>query len=163
MLSGIAIAGGGSVAGGVGLVPMNDLISGIFGHRLPLADSANPMTRLKSITPPTSSAVDFIKLRRENPFRAGSVGFTVIGCNLFSRAAFRKQLVLEWNGSDLRFYPKPIGQNPDLFQRYWTAAKAERDVTFLGRLATYKYLDMEDVVAQVMAKLGKSGVEVTWR
>ena len=27
------------------------------------------------------------------------------------------------------------------------------DVTFVGRLATYKYLDMDDVVAQVMTKL----------
>lgn len=60
----------------------------------------------------------------------------------------------EWNGSNIRFYPKPFGGNPETFLKYWEAAKSERGVTFLGRLATYKYLDMDDVVAQVMTKLG---------
>lgn len=32
----------------------------------------------------------------------------------------------------------------------------ERGVTFVGRLATYKYLDMDDVVAQVIVKQGDS-------
>lgn len=71
------------------------------------------------------------------------------------RTVIGREFPCEWDGTNVRFYPKPFGGNPELFQRYWTAAKAERDVTFLGRLATYKYLDMDDVVAQVMVKLGK--------
>ena len=38
---------------------------------------------------------------------------------------------------------------------YWKAAKAERGVTFLGRLA-YEYLDMDEVVVQVTTKLGSA-------
>ncbi len=64
-----------------------------------------------------------------------------------------KEFPCEWDGTNVRFYPKPFGGNPELFQKYWAAAKAERGVTFLGRLATYKYLDMDDVVAQVLVKL----------
>lgn len=65
-----------------------------------------------------------------------------------------REFPCEWDGTNTRFYPKPFGANPEKFQKYWEAAKAERGVTFLGRLATYKYLDMDDVVAQVMVKLG---------
>lgn len=67
-----------------------------------------------------------------------------------------KEFPCEWDGTNTRFYPKPFGGNPERFQRYWEAAKVERGVTFVGRLATYKYLDMDDVVAQVMVKLGDS-------
>lgn len=65
-----------------------------------------------------------------------------------------REIPCEWDGTNTRFYPKPFGGNPEKFLKYWEAAKAERGVTFLGRLATYKYLDMDDVVAQVMTKLG---------
>jgi UDP-galactopyranose mutase len=65
-----------------------------------------------------------------------------------------REFPCEWDGTNTRFYPKPFGGNPERFQKYWQAAKAQPNVTFLGRLATYKYLDMDDVVAQVMVKLG---------
>ncbi len=64
-----------------------------------------------------------------------------------------REFPCEWDGTNTRFYPKPFGGNPAKFQRYWETAGRERGVTFLGRLATYKYLDMDDVVAQVMVKL----------
>lgn len=60
---------------------------------------------------------------------------------------------VEWNGSNTRFYPKPFGANPELYRKYREAAKSETDVVFVGRLATYKYLDMDDTVAQVMLRL----------
>lgn len=59
----------------------------------------------------------------------------------------------EWDGANVRFYPKPFGENPELFKRYWEAAKSETNTLFVGRLATYKYLDMDDTVAQVMSRL----------
>jgi UDP-galactopyranose mutase len=69
-----------------------------------------------------------------------------------------REFPCEWDGSNTRFYPKPFGGNPERFQKYWEAAKSLNNVTFLGRLATYKYLDMDDVVAQVMVKLGKAEI-----
>jgi UDP-galactopyranose mutase len=50
-------------------------------------------------------------------------------------------------------YPKPFGSGQERYKQYRTLAEAEKNVTFVGRLATYKYLDMDDVVAQVMVKL----------
>jgi UDP-galactopyranose mutase len=69
-----------------------------------------------------------------------------------------REFPCEWDGSNTRFYPKPFGGNTERFQKYWKAGKALSNVTFLGRLATYKYLDMDDVVAQVMVKLGANEI-----
>nr|WP_226895148.1 UDP-galactopyranose mutase [Luteolibacter marinus] len=68
-------------------------------------------------------------------------------------AVIGRKYPCEWDGTNVRFCPKPFGGNPELFRRYWEAAKAERGVTFVGRLATYKYLDRDDVVVQVVAKV----------
>lgn len=64
-----------------------------------------------------------------------------------------KERPTEWDGTNIRYYPKPFGVNPGLYQQYRDAARAEPNTTFVGRLATYKYIDMDDVIAQVMRAL----------
>lgn len=59
----------------------------------------------------------------------------------------------EWTPDKTRFYPKPFGKNPDLYAKYREMARLEKNVSFVGRLATYKYLDMDDAVAQVLTKI----------
>jgi UDP-galactopyranose mutase len=59
----------------------------------------------------------------------------------------------EWEPGRVPMYPKPFGSGQERYKQYRTLAEAEKNVTFVGRLATYKYLDMDDVVAQVMVKL----------
>jgi UDP-galactopyranose mutase len=74
------------------------------------------------------------------------------------RTVIGREYPCEWDGTNVRFYPKPFGGNPEKYLRYKEAAALERGVMFLGRLATYKYLDMDDVVAQVMVKLAGVGI-----
>lgn len=49
-----------------------------------------------------------------------------------------------------RYYPVPDadGRNAALYARYRAMAAAERGVRFIGRCGTYRYLDMDQVVAQ---------------
>ncbi len=49
------------------------------------------------------------------------------------------------------YYPVPRAENAALFLRYETDAEPLADVTFLGRLASYKYYNMDQVVAQALA------------
>ncbi len=49
------------------------------------------------------------------------------------------------------YYPIPRPENQALFKRYEALADAQRDVTFVGRLATYRYYNMDQVVAQALA------------
>lgn len=48
------------------------------------------------------------------------------------------------------YYPIPRPQNRELYQRYVELAEGERDTVFVGRLARYQYLNMDQVVAQAL-------------
>jgi UDP-galactopyranose mutase len=49
------------------------------------------------------------------------------------------------------FYPVPRAENQEIYKRYQALALAEPDVLFVGRLATYRYYNMDQVVAQALA------------
>ncbi|MCU0635325.1 MAG: UDP-galactopyranose mutase [Gemmatimonadaceae bacterium] len=49
------------------------------------------------------------------------------------------------------YYPIPRPENAERYARYRELAEATPDVHFVGRLATYKYYNMDQVVAQSLA------------
>ena len=49
------------------------------------------------------------------------------------------------------YYPIPRAENQMLYKRYEALADATPDVTFVGRLATYRYYNMDQVVGQALA------------
>ncbi|MXP00586.1 UDP-galactopyranose mutase [Altererythrobacter xixiisoli] len=50
------------------------------------------------------------------------------------------------------YYPIPRPENQALFRRYEDLAASTPDVLFVGRLATYRYYNMDQVVGQALAK-----------
>ena len=48
------------------------------------------------------------------------------------------------------YYPVPTPENATLYKRYAELAAANKQVHFVGRLATYKYYNMDQVVAQAL-------------
>ena len=53
------------------------------------------------------------------------------------------------------FYPIPRRENEALFQRYKARADSCGGVTFVGRLAQYRYYDMDQVVGAALAAAGR--------
>ena len=53
------------------------------------------------------------------------------------------------------YYPIPRPENQALFKRYEALALAEAKVVFVGRLATYRYYNMDQVVGQALATYRK--------
>ena len=49
------------------------------------------------------------------------------------------------------YYPVPRPENAELYKRYKALADETPGVTFLGRLGTYKYYNMDQVVGQALA------------
>jgi UDP-galactopyranose mutase len=49
------------------------------------------------------------------------------------------------------YYPVPRAENQELYKKYEALALATRDVWFVGRLATYRYYNMDQVVGQALA------------
>jgi UDP-galactopyranose mutase len=50
-------------------------------------------------------------------------------------------------------YPKNFGNNTEIYNKYNSLIKKQHKIIFLGRLATYKYLDMWMAIKQVFNKL----------
>jgi UDP-galactopyranose mutase len=53
------------------------------------------------------------------------------------------------------YYPVPRAENEALYKRYQALAAAKSDVWFVGRLATYRYYNMDQVVGQALATFEK--------
>ncbi len=53
------------------------------------------------------------------------------------------------------YYPIPRKENADIYARYKVLADTRSDVHFVGRLATYKYYNMDQIVAQALMTYGK--------
>jgi UDP-galactopyranose mutase len=53
------------------------------------------------------------------------------------------------------YYPVPRPENAALYARYQTLADATPGVTFVGRLATYRYYNMDQVVGQALATFSR--------
>ena len=56
----------------------------------------------------------------------------------------------EWKDGAEPFYPVNDEKNTALYSKYKALADKETNVIFGGRLAEYKYYDMDDVIAEVM-------------
>lgn len=75
------------------------------------------------------------------------------------RTAVFREYSTETSGGDPPFYPKRLAADREVLARYRARAEAERrgrsadepGVSFLGRLATYRYMDMEAVVGEALA------------
>jgi UDP-galactopyranose mutase len=53
------------------------------------------------------------------------------------------------------YYPVPRPENHELYRKYEALAQATPNVHFVGRLATYKYYNMDQVVAQALTLCSK--------
>ncbi len=57
----------------------------------------------------------------------------------------------ETEPGELPYYPKRLAPDKTLLARYRAMAEATPGVSFLGRLATYRYMDMETVIGEALA------------
>lgn len=53
------------------------------------------------------------------------------------------------------YYPIPRKENTEVYTKYKALADATQGVHFVGRLATYKYYNMDQIVAQALTVYGK--------
>lgn len=52
----------------------------------------------------------------------------------------------ETNSDDVPFYPKRLFDDMVIYEKYLEKANKEQKVSFVGRLATYRYLDMHQII-----------------
>lgn len=59
------------------------------------------------------------------------------------------------------YYPVPRPENREIYQKYHALAQAATGVHFIGRLATYKYFNMDQVVGQALTLYSKLANEMS--
>ena len=59
----------------------------------------------------------------------------------------------EYQPGLIPFYPMPFKEDLNLFAKYKELMDAEKNVIFCGRLGSYKYMNMDVVIKDVMDKL----------
>ena len=67
-----------------------------------------------------------------------------------NKTVISKEYSTEWKNGMEPFYPVNDEKNAALYQKYRALADAEKKVIFGGRLAEYRYYDMDDVIEKVM-------------
>ena len=62
-----------------------------------------------------------------------------------------KEYPADWHPGEEAYYPVNNDKNQQLYEKYAARAKQESNVIFGGRLAEYKYYDMDDVIKSALA------------
>lgn len=70
--------------------------------------------------------------------------------NDLPKTVISREYSSEWKLGDDPYYPVNDIKNGELYKKYAELAQAEKDVIFGGRLAEYKYYDMDQVVASAL-------------
>lgn len=60
---------------------------------------------------------------------------------------------IKHDNTNIPFYPMPFGDGTSIYEKYKLLGEKEKNTIFLGRLSTYKYLDMWMAVKQSLIKL----------
>mmetsp|Transcript_22293 Transcript_22293/g.44902 ORF Transcript_22293/g.44902 Transcript_22293/m.44902 type:complete len:491 (+) Transcript_22293:856-2328(+) len=58
------------------------------------------------------------------------------------------------------YYPVPNDENKNLYKRYQEMAEKEEGVTFVGRLANYKYFNMDDAILNALELFDKDTKDI---
>lgn len=72
-----------------------------------------------------------------------------------AKSIYFREYSKETDDSDIPYYPKRLPKDLDVLEKYLFEAKRLEKVTFIGRLATYRYLDMQHVIEEALNEAGK--------
>jgi len=66
------------------------------------------------------------------------------------KTVYFKEFSKETGVDDIPYYPKRLAADKTLLVKYRADAEAQEKVSFLGRLATYRYMDMHHVIGEAL-------------
>ncbi len=76
------------------------------------------------------------------------------GCDI-PKTVISKEYSSEWQTGDEPYYPVNDEKNGMLYEKYKALAENEKNVIFAGRLGSYKYYDMDQVIEEALSLCGR--------
>jgi UDP-galactopyranose mutase len=116
-----------------------------------------PYRSLKFIHETSSEKMPFAILNEntKNNLNTRQYDHSYFTHNHKGQTVITKEYPKECLENDIPFYPIPFGIGNDLYNKYLELSQKESNIIFIGRLATYKYLDMWMAIKQVFLKIKK--------
>ena len=74
------------------------------------------------------------------------------------KTVITREYPADWQGGMEPYYPVNDQRNQELYEKYAALAKKEKNVIFGGRLAEYKYYDMDKVIESAFNRAGEYGL-----
>jgi len=71
------------------------------------------------------------------------------------KTVYFKEYSKETTGEDIPYYPKRLAADMQVLEKYQQEVNALNGYTFLGRLATYRYMDMHHVIGEALVAAKK--------
>lgn len=68
----------------------------------------------------------------------------------FDKTIYFKEFSKETTEDDIPYYPKRLQSDKELLMKYRQEAQSAKNISFIGRLATYRYLDMHQVIGEAL-------------
>lgn len=93
----------------------------------------------------TDAAVPYTRIIEHKHFEM--FGAAVEAC---PKTVISREYSTEWKTGMEPYYPVNDERNSTLYQQYAALAQQETNIIFGGRLAEYKYYDMDDIIAQAL-------------
>jgi len=93
----------------------------------------------------TDAETPYTRILEHKHFAFGTQAKTVV----------TREYPAKWTPGQEAYYPVNDGKNQRLFAQYADLAKAETDVIFGGRLGTYRYYDMDQVIKAALETAGQ--------
>jgi len=66
------------------------------------------------------------------------------------KTIYFKEFSKETEAGDIPYYPKRLTADKEILLQYRSEAEAQQQISFLGRLATYRYMDMHHVIGEAL-------------
>lgn len=66
------------------------------------------------------------------------------------KTVYFKEFSKETKEEDIPYYPKRLSKDLEILSKYETEKKGLEKITFIGRLATYRYMDMHHVIGEAL-------------
>jgi len=92
----------------------------------------------------TEAEVPYTRIIEHKHFEAENPAYTK------RLTVISREYSTEWKAGMEPFYPVNDEKNTELYKKYKSLADNEKNVIFGGRLAEYKYYDMDDVIEKVL-------------
>lgn len=68
----------------------------------------------------------------------------------FPKTVYFEEYSKETEGNDIPYYPKRMDEDMQKYSKYLEETRKLKNITFLGRLGTYKYMDMHQVIEEAL-------------